>query len=743
MASTAAGSTAALPVDVSDRPLVLRDLDLDRFFHPRTVAVIGASATGRKPNTAMWKKIRAWGERAGAQVIPVHPKYDDLDGVPCFDSILDIPGEIDLAIILVGDAVGMFETVLQKQPRFAVIFSAGFAETGAAGEALQDRLEALIATGDTHLLGPNTNLNAFETFRDDLPGPRIALITQSGHQGRPVFQAQDFGIALSHWAPSGNEADLEFADFASYFADQDEVGVVAAYIEGFKDGRTLILAADHAARAGVPIVCVKVGRTDAGRSMAKSHTGHLTGSDAVTDAVFSQYGITRVDGLDELTETSAMFARTRPPRGWKRRGDHDGRPIGVCVYAISGGTGAHMADLLAHAGVTMPELTGRTQRALHQWIPPYLRVSNPVDSGGPPSTDDRGRKILDAIIADPNVDVIVCPITGALETISRPLATDLVAAAATTDKPVLVVWGSPDTNDPVYRDILLESTVPTFRTFHNCVAATKAYVDYWGFRARYESPFGQGADTGPKPGRAARTVRTILSEHPSSRAGALSEHQSKEILRAYGITVSRDILTASPNEAARAAATVGYPVVLKVSSPDLLHKSDLGLVRVGLGSAAEVKRAYAELLELAHRADRHADIEGVLVCELVRGGVETVVGMTQDDLFGPTIMFGLGGVFVEIFGDVTFRVPPFPQAEAERMVREVKGYPLLRGARGTAPADVKALVDVIMKLQRLAMENAATIAEIDINPLVVRSKGAVALDALVIPQGPPAPPPGS
>lgn len=716
---------------MSGRPIALRELDLDRFFHPRTVAVIGASATGRKPNTVMWRKIRAWGEQAGASVLPVHPTYDEVDGVPCVDSILDIEGDIDLAIILVGDAVGMYETVLEKRPRYAVIFSAGFAEVGAEGEALQRRLEDLVAGGDTHLLGPNTNLNAFETFRDDLEGPKIALITQSGHQGRPVFAAQRFGIAQSHWAPTGNEADLEFADFAAYFADQPDVGVVAAYIEGFKDGRTLMLAADHAARAKVPIVVVKVGRTEAGRSMAKSHTGHLTGSDSVTSAVFTQYGITRVDGLDELTDTAAMFARTKPPRRWKRRApDADGAigapPLGVCVYAISGGTGAHIADLLAAAGITMPELTRKTQKALHEWIPTYLRVSNPVDNGGPPSSDERGRKILDAIIADPNVDVIICPITGALESISRPLATDLVAAAETTDKPIFVVWGSPDTNDPVYTDILLASSLPCFRTFHNCVAATRAYADYWDFQARYRSPFA----TAPKePSRAAKKVTRVLDGR-----SALGELASKEVLRAYGIRTTKDVLCASASEAARVAAEIGYPVVMKVSSPDLMHKTEHRLVEVGVGSASEVRHLYGRLLARARKADRHADIEGVMVCEMVSGGVECVVGVSRDDLFGPTVMFGLGGVFVEVFEDVTFRVPPFDRTEAHRMIREVKGFRLLTGARGAKPVDIEALVDVIMKVQTLAMEQADTIDEIDINPLLVRRKGAVALDALVVPR---------
>lgn len=706
------------PLDVTGRPTRLRDVDLDGFFHPKTVVVIGASVSGGKPNTAMWRKISAWGQKAGATVIPVHPKYADLDGVPCYPSIDDVPGDIDLAVILVGDAVGMFEQVIERKPRFAVIFSAGFAETGKRGEALQRRLEDLIAAGETHLLGPNTNLNAFEAFRDDLPAPKIALITQSGHQGRPVFQAQEFGVALSHWAPTGNESDLEFADFARYFADQDEVGAIACYIEGFKDGRTLMLAADHAAKAGVPIVCVKVGKTDAGASMAKSHTGHLTGSDKVTSAVFRQFGITRADGLDELTDTAAMFARTSRPKG-----------RGVCIYAISGGTGAHMADLCSEAGLELPELTRKTQKRLHDGlIPTYLRVSNPVDNGGPPSTDARGPQIIEAILADPKVDLVICPITGALETISRPLATQLVEAAKTTTKPIFVVWGSPDTNDPVYTDILLPSGLPTFRTFHNCVNAAKAYFDYGDFRDRYRSPFDEPVTT---TGRAAKKVATRL-EIAGGRP--LSEHGSKEILRAYGIPTSRDVLTHSAGEAARAGAALGFPVVMKVSSPDLLHKSDLGLVQVGVGSASEAKAAYHRLLERAKRADRRATVEGVLVCEMVQGGVETVIGVSHDELFGPTIMFGLGGVFVEVFEDVTFRVPPFDADEALRMVREVKGFKLLEGARGHKPGDVRALVDTIMKVQRLAVEHATTIAELDINPLVVRPRGVVALDALVIPR---------
>jgi acyl-CoA synthetase (NDP forming) len=668
----------------------LREVDLDRFFRPRRVVVIGASDTERKPNTALWRKIRAWGEAGGGEVFPVNPNRDTIDGRPCASSIHDIDGDIDLVAILVGDVVPALQDVIDRKVAFAVIFAAGFSEVGAEGEKLQARLEEMIAASDTHVLGPNTNLNAFEVYDDALPGQRLALITQSGHQGRPVFQAhQELGIAMSHWAPTGNEADLEFADFVRYFSDQPDVGVIAAYIEGFKSGRTLLLAADHAARRRVPIVCVKVGRTDEGRSMAKAHTGHLTGADAVVGAVFRQYGITRVDGLDELTETSALLSRAAPPRG-----------DGVCIYAISGGTGAHMADLAAGAGLRLPALTKKSQDALHEWIPDYLRVSNPVDNGGAPSGDWRGRKILDAIVADANVDLIICPITGALPSMANQLCQDLADVSETTDKPICVIWGSPTYDADAYKVLRAAPKLVVFHTFGNCVRAVKAYLDYHGFIGRYRSP-----NFSPR-----------VKPRPVAR-GAHDEHESKRLLAEYGLTVSRDALCTSPTEAARAAATIGYPVVVKACSAKVLHKARHGLVRVGLTTAAQVKAATAEILE-------HAKVDAVLVSELVTGGVETVVGVAHDELFGPAVMFGLGGVFVEVLEEVTFRVPPFSRDEAKRMVTEVRGASLL-------PA-VGPVVDAIMKVQRLALDCGDTLSELDINPLMARKKDAVALDALVV-----------
>jgi acyl-CoA synthetase (NDP forming) len=717
-----------IPVDVSGRPLRLRAVDLDHFLHPRTVAVVGASEAGGKPNTVMTRKLGEWASRHGARLVPVTPVYPEVLGIATVPTLADVRVPIDLAVLLTGTerVVGHFADAVEAGARFAVIFSAGFSEVGPAGARLERELERLATSGGTRLLGPNTNLNAFETFRDDLDGPAIALITQSGHQGRPIFQGQEIGIRLSHWAPTGNEVDLEFADFCRYFADQADVGVVAAYIEGFKDGRTMQLAADHAAAARKPLVVVKVGRTDAGRSMAMSHTGHLTGADRVVDAAFRQHGVTRVDGLDELLEVSAMFARTTAPADPER--------CNVCVYAISGGTGAHMADMAAAAGLRLPTLAPATQRALHAGlVPPYLRVSNPVDCGGPPVTDERGRKILDLLVADPAVDMLIVPITGALDTMSGPLARDLVAVAETTTKPILVVWGSPVGTEAPYRDTLLGSRLPVFRSFGNCVRAARAYFDYWSFVDRYESPF---ADAPVEPLPAARRARRLVT---SAEPGAsLSEVDSKRVLAAYGIRSSRDRLCTSAAEAARAARDLGFPVVMKVVSADLPHKSDLGLVEVGVGTAAAARETYGVLLRRAQRArvgGRRPRIDGILVSEMVTAGVEALVGVTRDPLFGPVVTVGLGGVLVEVLDDVAVGVPPFGRGEAERMIDGLKCAQLLSGTRGRAGVDREALVDVVMKVQRLALDLADDVAEVDVNPLVVKRKGAVALDALVVRAG--------
>ncbi|WFB07867.1 acetate--CoA ligase family protein [Streptomyces sp. LX-29] len=700
--------------DVSGRPLHRTIPDLDRLFRPESVAVVGASDAEGRPNTGITRQLIGWAERVGARIHPVHPTRSSVFGLPCAASVADLPGPVDLAVLLVADPLPVIEQLGEAKAAFAVVFAAGFAETGPEGAAAQERLADAAHHSGLRLLGPNTNLNAFERFRDDLDGPAIALITQSGHQGRPVFALQELGIRLSHWAPTGNEADLECADFISYFAARPEVGAIALYAEGLKDGRSFLLAADQAARAKVPVVAVKVGRTEAGARTAATHTGKLTGADAVVDAAMRQFGVVRVDGLDELQDTATLLARARPPHA-----------EGVVVYAISGGTGAHVADLAATAGLPLPLLSAAKQAELHQWIPEYLSVANPVDNGGHPVGDWRGRKIIDAILADPAVGVLICPITGPFPPMSDRLAQDLADAAEQTDKLVCVVWGSPVGTEDAYRTTLLGSSrLVTFRTVSNCLTAVRAYLDHHRFTAAYRSPF-EEAPRALSP--SARKARALL--RPGQQ---LSEHAAKQLLRAYGIRVPREQLVTSAAAAVRAAGLVGYPVVLKASAPHLAHKTELGLVKIGLTSASQVRDGYRELLDIARYEE--VELDGVLVCQMVRQGVEMMLGVTHDDLFGPTVTTGLGGVLVEVLDDAAVRVPPFGEDQARAMLGELRGHRLLEGVRGAPPADVDALVETILRVQRMALELGDDVAELDVNPLMVleRGQGAVALDALVI-----------
>ncbi|MFF2778149.1 acetate--CoA ligase family protein [Streptomyces sp. NPDC058052] len=713
---TAVHGHAAAPGDrdVSGRALHAEVPDLDRFFRPRSVAVVGASDTEGRPNTGITRQLLAWAERVGAELVPVHPTRTTVFGIDCVASVKDLADPVDLAVLLVADPLPVIEELGEAKVRFAVAFASGFAETGAAGAAAQQRLAEAVRRTGVRLLGPNTNLNAFERFRDDLDGPAVALITQSGHQGRPVFTLQELGVRLSHWAPTGNEADLETADFLSYFASLPEVGAIAAYVEGLKDGRSFLLAADRAAREGVPVVAVKVGRTETGARTAASHTGKLTGADRVVDAAMRQFGVIRVDGLDQLQDTAALLARARKPLA-----------DGVVVYSISGGTGAHFADLATAAGLSLPTLPQAKQDELHQWIPEYLRVANPVDNGGHPVGDWRGRKIIDAILADPSVGVLVCPITGPFPPMSDKLARDLVEAAEATDKLVCVVWGSPVGTEDAYRTTLLGSSrVATFRTFANCIGAVKAYLDHHRFTAGYRSPFDEAPRT---PSPSFRKAQALM--RPGRR---LSEHAAKQLLRAYGIRVPREQLVTSAAAAVRAAGLVGYPVVMKASGAQLAHKTELGLVKVGLTSASQVRDAYRDLTDIARY--EQIDLDGILVCQMVGKGVEMVVGVTHDDLFGPTVTVGLGGVLVEVLNDTAVRVPPFGEREARSMLDELRGRALLDGVRGAPPADVDALVEVVLRVQRMALELDGELAELDINPLMVlpRGQGAVALDALAV-----------
>jgi len=686
--------------------------DLTLFFHPRVIAVVGATDRQTHGNYFLFKKVQTRAEAEGAKVYAVNPRLTELEGAPAVPTIADVPEDIDLAVLMVNKEriVDVMRETVARAPKFVIVFTAGFRETGDPDDAaLEEKLAGMCRDAGVRLFGPNTNVNALELF-PDLPGQKLALITQSGHQGRGIAQGVELGIGVKAWVPTGNEADLEAADFIDHFVDDPDVGAIAAYIEGFKSIPTLRRAAARAAAARKPIVLVKIGRTEEGARMAASHTGHLTGSDAVHDAFFRQSAMIRVDDLDEVLDLCGMFTRFPQPQG-----------DGICIYAISGGTGTHMADIAAAGGLRIPRLTDDTQMKLHELgIPDYLTVANPVDNGAQPvRTPGVNRALIQACLDDPNTDILVCPITGILPSMSQIVAEDIVDAYRTATKPVIVIWGSPITDDIGYRT-LIEGRVPMFRTFTSCVKGIKRYLDYGDAAARVDLPPLPPPDIPPE-------LHDLLAG-----VGPLSEHDSAAIAAHYDVPFPRSNLARTPEEAASAAGRLGQRVVMKACGPELLHKSDLGLVRVGV-MPYDVQPTFIELLDRA-RAESHVGVQGVLLQEMAPDGIECIVGLKRDLQFGPVVLFGLGGIFVEVLRDVSMRVAPLTRRDAEEMIDEVKGSALLRGARGRPAADVSALVDLLLEVSWLGVDLRERVVELDLNPVRVlpEGQGVIALDALVV-----------
>jgi acyl-CoA synthetase (NDP forming) len=686
-----------------------REVDLGPLFAPRRAVFVGATEREGTQQRAQWLFLKERLEPRGCEVVPVSATRTSVLGTPAVASVLDVDGEVDVAVVAVADPLPAVAECVRKGVRFVIVFSAGFAELGTdEGRAAQARL-AELAGGKTRIVGPNTNLNIYERWRDDLPGRRLAIVTQSGFQGRPIAQGETYGIPILSWATLGNEADLEWADFVRYYAGLPDTGAIVTYVEGFADGRSMMLAADTAARAGVPIVAIKVGRSEAGTAMAQAHTGHLTGSDAVHDAAFAQAGIVRVDDIDEAVETAGMFCHVPRPTG----------ADGIALYTLSGGTAAHLVDLCAAAGLPLPPFSSRTVEALATHVPPFLRRDNPLDTGGTLSATPAGRATLEIVLDDENTNVVMVPITGVFPGMVEPLVDDLVALHEQGRKPILVVWASPLRDVPAHRKLCAHG-VPLFHSFGSAVRAAGALLGHRRFVAGYRSPF----DALPAP------VGAVLP------AGRLDETQAKGLLRAYGVPVVDEVVVGSAAEARRRVAALGGPAVLKVLSPDIPHKSDLGLVATGIHAAAGA--TYRRLVDTAARLAPGAEVRGVLVQPLVTDVVaEVILGIAHRPPFGPVVVFGSGGVLAELLEDVSFGVPPFTREHAAAMVARTRASRLLAGFRGRPAGDVPALVDAIMAVQRLALEPGGEVAELDVNPLMVlpAGRGVVAVDALVVRAG--------
>lgn len=705
--------------------------DLTPFLHPASIAVVGASdRTGGDAHPAMWRKIRIWAETTGADLYPVNPRLSTLDGHPCLSSIAELPPGIDLAAVFVGAdrAIEVLPTLEAVGVKFALIFASGFAEAGKDGLERQRRLEEALSTTRLRVIGPNTNVNSFEILDDNRPNKRaVAVVTQSGGLGRAIVEARIVGFPCHRWIPTGNEVDLEFADFIAAFSREGAVGAVAAYIEGLRSGERFLHAAAIARREGVPVVVLKVGRSEQGRHAAQSHTGHLAGSDDVMRGVFRQAGVVRVDDLDQLIEVSNAMANSQPPE--------EGQ--GAAIYGFSGGAIVLTADSVASAGVSLPRLAKSTQKALREWIPGYLPVSNPVDSGWTATRDWRNRKILETILGDRRVGLLICPITGVYrdgtDSFDRSLQ-DMVDVSRELAKPIFVIWAGSLTDDPAFRDILVPSGLPVFRSVSNCARAAAAFFDYHAHRRSHLR--GTSSGNGGSVADANRRATLPMVHNGAPKVHALLEPEAKSLLEHYGLAVSDDRLCKRQGEAVRAARSLGFPVILKVVHPDVVHRSAMGLIEQNVRTEPDLRAAWrsleARLLEQGHEWNSDArGVTGILVSRQLDTRLELALGAVQDPIFGSVVMLAIGGINIELAPTTVFRTSTMQKADARDMVRELFGSSDLRLLARTGVRE-RTLCDAVLKVAHLARDYGPMLRELDVNPLAVTRTGLVALDAYAV-----------
>jgi len=697
---------------------------IEFFYHPRSIAIVGASTKSSKPGGRPVMALRKRGY--AGKVFPVNPSYEEVEGYKCYPSLLDVPGDVDMAIIsLPAESVlDVLRQCAEKDVKVVVIFSAGFSEVGGEGIELQEKVRDLARANNIRILGPNSlgvinaanSATASFAFIADLepvtPGT-LAFVSQSGAFGAMMYaQATEAGVGCSSFTSVGNEAEAEFSDFVGYLLDAPDTQVIGGYLEGARDGDKLRRVAEKALRLRKPMLILKVGRTGAGARAASSHTGSLAGDDQIYDAFFRQMGIVRIESLPDLTSFAILHRSGKEYRG--RR---------VAILGGSGGQGVLLADRCERLGLSVPEITGAAREKLEQYLPAFASARNPIDltAQGGRDTSTWG-KCLRALVEDPGIDVVLAQ-AFFREEVGMKVAEELVEICQSTSKPVVLMTHLRDDSEFVSRCIALveNAGIPILSDGLQAAEAV-AKLCWYHEKARQVSD-GESLPERIPPGEG---VDALI--HSADR---LSEFQCKRILRCYGIPVTSEALATSEEMAVEQARELGYPVALKIQSGEILHKTEAGGISLDLASDDEVRAAYQEVVDNAKRYAPDAGVQGVLVQEMLEGGVEVIIGTTRDPVFGHVIMFGLGGIFVEALRDVSFRIAPVTRRDAEEMVQEIKGYRVLQGMRGKPPVDVGAIVDAILRVSQLVTDHADEIEELDINPLVVFPEGAKAVDALV------------
>jgi len=698
--------------------------DLSPLLAPRSVAIIGATHDHRRFGGRPIQYLDFYGYKGG--VYPVNPKYDEVGGVRCYPHIADLPETPDLAIVAVPARL-VVETLRDCQAAGVpalILYTSGFAEMGADGARVQAQIRAMALEKGTVICGPNCQGAAnfhigFNTYVTSALGDvpvrpgEIGFVSQSGMFGGMFAKAcLDRGLGLGYIVSTGNEVVLDFSDVLAYMLADPNIRVAAGYLEGLRDAAKLRNAARVAREQGKPIVILKVGRNAASASAAASHTASMTGSYDAYRAAFDEWGIIEANSIAELFDISEAFARKTVTRGGKRVG----------MLTNSGGVGVFLADQVPEAGLVHAEFSDHTVKALAEGMFAFGSPRNPVDLATQfTSQPEVVGQYLRHILADDAVDGVLA-FFGVQRRNPAVACEQLEYAAASSDKPFVVCWslGAPEAIDR-----LRQSGIPVYEDSNRALIVLRALLRQGDLAAR---PF---PETQAAPTLEARAAAARL-QNEGKPGAVLDEEASKAVLAAAGIPVTRSETAATADDAVTAAERIGYPVALKIVSPDIPHKTEAGGVALGLGTAEAVRAAFERILESARDHAPDARIEGVGVHEMVTDGVEAIVGVTRDPTFGPLVLVGIGGIAVEVYRDRALRLPPISEEGAMEMVRALRGFPLLDGARGRPKADVAALCDAVRRVSNLVLA-CPDLAELDINPLMVRpgGQGIVAADALV------------
>lgn len=693
------------------------------LFEPASVAVIGASAESNKVGNIILGNIIESGFQG--PLYPINPRYPEIMGLKCYPRVIDVPGPVEMAVVVVPAkfVLQVMEECGQKGVRAAVVISAGFKEVGLEGAKLERQLGEIAHRYGMRVVGPNClglvnthhHLNA--TFAQEAPREgNIAISSQSGAICVVVLDwAANINIGFSKFISVGNKLDVDEGHLLEYLRDDPYTKVIGMYIEGTDRGREFLKQAELTTRVK-PVIALKAGRTSSGAKAASSHTGAMSGSDKVYDAAMRQAGVVRVKNIEELFDLLQAFSTMPLPEG-----------EGVAIVTNAGGLGVMAADACSDNGLTLATFEAATIERLKQGLPPAASLYNPIDVVGDADAaryDHAIRTVMD----DPNVACVVALLAPTDLVDISSVARTLTAFAGSSPKPIVTSFvGGKEMMAPI--DMLKAAGVPNYPSPERGIRALAAMVEHRRSLDRKESHAVRPMDADHE------AVREVISSVRSEGRLQLSEGEGKRILKAYGIATPQEGIAHDLASAQKLARDIGYPVVMKVESPDIAHKTDVGGVVLNIDDDQELERSYQVMLSKVREKLPNAKVTGVSIQKMVKGR-EVIVGMVRDDQFGPVITFGLGGIFVEILRDVTQGIAPLDRDVVERMVRSIRAYPMLAGARGKRPGDIPALVEIILKISQMAME-VPDLEELEMNPVMVGDEGTgvIAVDALVTIKG--------